>query len=262
MLASGVAHAADASPWQVDTRAGVRLIAGNPHAGDAWLRAGVEIKLMPGWKTYWRYPGDSGVPPRFDFSTSENVKSIAVLWPAPHRLRDESGITIVYTDGVIFPLRIVAQDAAKPVLLRLKLDYAICQKLCVPADAQAELLLDGAPSSHDAALAESEAKVPKPAKLGDAGPVSVRAVRRDASGPKPGIIVDVAGPAPVDLLAEGPTPDWALPLPDPVPGAPAGQQRFAFVIDGVPPGVKPDGAMLTLTLTSGAGAIEVKTPLD
>ena len=123
-FAAGVAHAADASPWQVDKHAGMRLVAGNPDA-DARVRAGVEIKLEPGWKTYWRYPGDSGVPPRFDFSKSENVKSVAVMWPAPHRHRDESGTTIVYTDDVIFPLRIVAQDPAKPVLLRLKLDYAL-----------------------------------------------------------------------------------------------------------------------------------------
>jgi hypothetical protein len=90
----------------------------------------------------------------------------------------------------------------------------------------------------------------------------VRAVRREAGGAKPRIVVDVAGPEPVDLFAEGPTPDWALPVPDPVAGAPAGLHRFAFDIDGVPPGVKADGATLTLTLTSPAGAIEVTAPLD
>ncbi|HLH89255.1 MAG TPA: protein-disulfide reductase DsbD domain-containing protein [Xanthobacteraceae bacterium] len=260
-LVSGGAHAADASPWQVDKRAGIRLIAGNPHA-DARFRAGLEIKLEPGWKTYWRYPGDSGVPPRFDFSKSENVRSVAVMWPAPHRHRDESGTTIVYTDDVIFPLRIVAQDAAKPVLLRLKLDYAICEKLCVPADGEAELVLDGGASSLDTALTAAEAQVPKPAKLGDTAPLAVRAVHREAGGAKPRILVDVAGPEPIDLFAEGPTPDWALPVPDPVGGAPAGLHRFALDVDGVPPGAKTDGATLTFTLTSSAGAIEVKAPLD
>jgi DsbC/DsbD-like thiol-disulfide interchange protein len=262
MLASGVAHAADASSWEVDTRSGVRLIAGNRHAGDTQLRAGVEIKLMPGWKTYWRYPGDSGVPPRFDLSKSQNVKAVTILWPAPHRARDESGTTIVYTDDVIFPLRIVAQDPAKPVRLDLKLEYAVCEKLCVPAEGVAELLLDGGASSLDATLTAAEALVPKRAKLGDTAPLAVRAVRREAGGAKPRIVVDVAGPEPVDLFAEGPTPDWALPVPDPVAGAPAGLHRFAFDIDGVPPGVKADGATLTFTLTSPVGAIEVTAPLD
>ena len=260
-LACGVAHAVDASTWLVDNRAGMRLIAGNPRA-DARFRAGLEIALVPGWKTYWRYPGDSGVPPRFDFSKSENVKSVAVMWPVPHRHRDESGTTIVYTDDVIFPLRIVAQDPAKPVLLRLKLDYAVCEKLCVPADGEAELLLDGGASSLDAVLTAAEARVPKPAKLGDTAPLAVRAVHREAGGAKPRIVVDVAGPEPVDLFAEGPRPDWALPVPEPVAGAPAGLHRFAFDLDGVPSGVKADGAKLTFTLTSPAGAIEVAAPLD
>ncbi len=261
-MRAGAAHAGDASEWEEDARAGVRLIAGNPRAGDAGLPAGVEIKLMPGWKTYWRYPGDSGVPPRFDFSKSDNVKSVAIAWPAPHRFHDDSGTTLVYTDHVIFPLRVMPQDAAKPVTLRLKLDYDVCRELCVPADAHAELRLDGASSTFNAALAAAQALVPKPAKLGDAAAISVRAVRREAGGDRPHVIVDVAGPAPVDLFAEGPTPDWALPVPDPVAGASAGQQRFTFVLDGAPPGVKADGAVLTLTLTTGAGAIEVKAPLD
>src|ERR1051326_15721 len=122
------AWAADASLWDGDAHASLRLIAGS-RTDDAMARAGVEIKLAPGWKTYWRYPGDSGVPPRFDFAGSENVKSIEIMWPAPHRFSDESGITIGYKDGVIFPLRIVPQNAARPVLLRLKADYAVCEKV-------------------------------------------------------------------------------------------------------------------------------------
>jgi DsbC/DsbD-like thiol-disulfide interchange protein len=261
-LIGSAAHAADASPWDENSNAGVRLIAGSRPAGDPALRAGVEIKIAPGWKTYWRYPGDSGVPPRFDFAESKNVKSIAIAWPAPHRHHDESGTTIVYTDDVIFPLRIVPQDPAQPVRLRLKINYAVCANLCLPADGHAELDLDGAPSSHDAALTAAEAAVPKPARLGDSAPLAVRAVRREAGGDRPRVIVDVAGPDPVDLFAEGPTPEWALPVPEPVAGAPAGLHRFAFVVDGVPPGAKADGALLTFTLTSGAGAVEVKARLD
>ena len=260
VLPLDAAAAADASSWAESAHAAIRLIAGN--RGNTGLRAGVEIKLAPGWKTYWRYPGDSGVPPRFDFTGSQNVKSVTVLWPAPHRHHDESGTTIVYTDDVIFPLQVVARDAAKPVDLRLKLDYAICENLCVPADGEVELRLDGAPSTLDATLTAGEALVPKRAKLGDTAPLAVRAVRRETGGAKPRIVVDVAGPEPVDLFAEGPTPDWALPVPDPVAGAPAGLHRFAFDVDGVPPGVKADGASLTLTLTSPAGAIEVAAPLD
>lgn len=240
----------------------MRLIAG-ARSGDA-MRAGIEIKLAPGWKTYWRYPGDSGVPPRFDFAGSQNVKSVAIAWPAPHRFSDESGITIGYKDEVIFPLRIVPQDPAKPVVLRVKADYAICEKLCIPAEGRAELPLDGRRSSLDAVLAAAEDLVPRRAKLGDSAPLAVRAVRREASGEHPRVVVDVASPGqgPIDLFAEGPTPEWALPVPETVAGAPPGLQRFAFVLDGLPPGASADGALLTLTLVTGAGAIEVSTHLD
>jgi DsbC/DsbD-like thiol-disulfide interchange protein len=262
-VTSTSAWAADASPWDGDTHASLRLVAGT-RTDDAMARAGIEIKLAPGWKTYWRYPGDSGVPPRFDFSGSENVKSIEIMWPAPHRFSDESGITIGYKDGVIFPLHIVPQDAAKPVRLRLKADYAICEKICIPAEGHAELVLDGRRSELEQRLAAFAAQVPKRAQLGDGAPLAVRAVRRETSGDRTRVIVDVAAPGngPVDLFAEGPTPDWALPVPEPVAGAPAGAQRFAFLLDGIPPGARADGALLTLTLVAPSGAIEVSTHLD
>lgn len=255
--------AADSSAWDRDARGGIRLIAGNS-AADGAIRAGVELNLAPGWKTYWRYPGDSGVPPRFDFERSENVKSVSVLWPAPHRFPDEGGFTIGYKNGVLFPLRIVPQDKTRPVVLRLKLDYAVCEKLCVPAEGKAELPLTGAPSSLDASLAAAEAEVPKSVPLNDGKEFAIRAVHRDASA-KPGkVIVDVTAPehATVDLFAEGPTESWALPLPMPVSGAPAGQRRFAFVLDGLPTGAKAAGAEIRLTATAGKQAIEVKARLD
>jgi len=257
------AFAADSSSWDRDTRAGIRLIAGNS-AADGAMRAGVELNLAPGWKTYWRYPGDSGVPPRFDFASSQNVKSVTVLWPAPHRITDESGFTIGYKERVLFPLRIEPQDKSKPVVLRLKLDYAVCEKLCVPAEGKAELPLSGAPSSLDASLAAAEAEVPKPAALNEGREFAIRTVRRDASAKPEKVIVDVMAPqgAKLDLFAEGPTASWALPLPMPVSGAPAGQQRFAFVLDGLPTGAKAQGSELTLTATAGKAAIEVRARLD
>src|SRR5262245_20935285 len=114
------ALAADASPWDAGARSAVRLIAGvsTSDGGKKVLRGGIEIRLDPGWKTYWRYPGDSGVPPRFVFTRSENIQSVTVKWPAPNRFTDDSGQSIGYHDRVIFPLAIVPKDASRPVRLR------------------------------------------------------------------------------------------------------------------------------------------------
>ena len=264
---SSATNAADVSPWDNAVQSAARLIAAPARAeiGGRVFRAGVEIKLKPGWKTYWRYPGDSGVPPVFDFSKSQNVKTVTVLYPAPMRFADGAGgSSIGYTGNVILPIHIVPQDVGKPVTLRLKLDYAACEKLCVPAQAQLELVLTGAASAQERALGEAEARVPKIAEIGDRGVPAIRAVRREAGLGKPRVVVDVAAPAnaSVVLFAEGPTAQWALPLPEPIAGAPTGLQRFAFALDGLPPGDKPDGATLRLTAVAGNKAVEVAFRLD
>jgi len=261
------AIAADVTPWEDDAQSSARLISARAfnESGGRMFRAGVEIKLKEGWKTYWRYPGDSGVPPVLDFSRSQNVKAVTVLYPAPTRFPDGAGgNSIGYKDVVTLPLHVVPQDAAKPVTLNLKLDYAVCEKLCVPAEAKLELLLTGVANANDATLSAAEARVPKRTAIGDSGTPAIRAVRREAGSGKPRVIVDVAAlaGAALALFAEGPTPQWALPLPEPIAGASAGQQRFAFELDGLPPGEKPDGATLRLTAVSGDKAIEVGFRLD
>jgi len=258
----GRAGAADVSAWDGDARSAARLIAAKAVA--AQLRAGVEIRLAPGWKTYWRYPGDSGVPPRFDFSESDNVKAVTLRWPAPQLFSDVDGNTIGYQNEVIFPLQVEAQNPSKPVTLRLKLDYAVCEKLCVPAEAKAELVLTDASNANEAALAAGESRVPRPSRVGEAGALSIVSIRHEAGSTPPRVLVDVWAPAGAKpaVFAEGPTADWALPVPKATSGAPAGQQRFVFVLDGLPPETKPEGATLRLTAVTADMAIEATYRLD
>src|ERR1700741_1851757 len=83
------ARAQDASPWQSEGHSAVRLLAGSRRG--AVLLGGIAFQLQPGWETYGRTPGDSGVPQRFDFSKSENVEAVTVLWPAPLMFDDGAG---------------------------------------------------------------------------------------------------------------------------------------------------------------------------
>ena len=259
---SAATAAEDASRWDGDARSSARLIAGSQPAGGGPLRAGIEMKLKSGWHTYWRYPGDAGMPPSFDFSASSNVKAIEVRWPAPHRIPEQGMTAIGYTENVILPLHITPQNRGQPVMLRLKLGYAVCEKLCVPAEAKAELALAGGTSSQDARLADAESRVPKKVALGEGSELVIRSVRRDDGSTPARVIVDMTAPSGADLFAEGPAQDWALPLPAVVAGAPAGLQRFAFALDGAPPGAKYQGARLTLTAVAGQTAIEVAIRLD
>jgi DsbC/DsbD-like thiol-disulfide interchange protein len=263
MMLSAPARAADesASAWAEDSRSAVRLIAGTNKTGGSHLRAGIEIKLQPGWKTYWRYPGDSGVPPRFDFSGSDNLKYVKVLYPAPHLFADDAGNSLGYKDSVIFPLQITAQQPGKPVRLRLNLEYAACEKLCIPAEGRAELILGDGDSALDGALTAAEARVPMPTTAAEIGLTA----RRVNSGLKPLVFVDLAARSdkPVELFVEGPNREWALPIPQPAQGAPVGRRHFGFELDGLPPGVDPKAPFeLTFTVVEGDRAIEVKTHLD
>jgi len=262
LLFGAPARAADASPWVEDNYSAIRLIAGANKNGADSLRAGIEIKMQPGWHTYWRYPGDSGVPPRFSYSGSDNLASVEVLYPAPHAFTDESGTIIGYKGSVVLPLRVFPRQKDKPVMLRAKIDYAVCEKLCVPVEANVELTISPAGGADNAALIAAEARVPKPVATTEAG---LTARRANDDKRKPLVFVDLAAPTgqPVELFVEGPSAEWALPIPKPAPGAPPGHQHFGFELDGLPPGVDPKGPFeLTFTIVKGDRATEVKTHLD
>jgi DsbC/DsbD-like thiol-disulfide interchange protein len=254
------AWAQDASPWQRDGHSAVRLLAGS--RSGAVLLGGIAFQLEPGWKTYWRTPGDSGVPPRFDFSKSENVEAVTVLWPAPTKFDDGAGgYSLGYHNQVVLPLRIVAKSADKPVTLRADINYAVCEKLCIPVQANAELAITSVASTEDSALFAALDTVPKPANVGDPNPLTIRDVKRDG---KSSVLVDVVSPdaMEVGLFVEGPTPDWALPVPKLLEHSPPGVKRFAFELDGLPPGADPEGAALKLTLVGGDRSYEFNINLD
>src|SRR6266404_3838186 len=263
LLASSLAleaRAQDASPWQRDGHSAVRLLAVSRSGGV--LLGGIAVQLQPGWKTYWRTPGDSGVPPRFDFSKSENIEAVTVLWPAPMKFDDGAGgYSLGYNNQVVLPLRIVAKNADKPVTLRADINYALCEKLCIPVEASAELAFASVASTSDAELSAALDTVPKPANIGDPNPLTIRDVKRDG---KANVLVDVTAPEAKDvsLFVEGPTPDWALPVPKLVEDSPPGVKRFVFELDGLPPGASAEGAALKLTLVGGAKAYEFNINLN
>jgi DsbC/DsbD-like thiol-disulfide interchange protein len=118
--------------------------------------AAVDLALAPGWKTYWRSPGDAGIPPSFDWSGSENVKSVRIHWPAPQVFETNGMQTIGYHDHLVLPVEVVPEDRTRPVHLSVRVDLGVCDEICIPAsvDLAADLTLPGAPDGEiKAALA-------------------------------------------------------------------------------------------------------------
>lgn len=263
-LMAAPARAELASPWSAPSGTAVRLVAASSDATTGSVSGGVQIRLVPGWKTYWRYPGDAGIPPRFDWSGSQNVANVELLWPAPVRFDDGGSLSIGYKADVILPFRVIPREAGKPMELNLALDFAVCEKICQPASASVTLAVPadgaGAPSP---ALAAAFAAVPKTAALGATGAPSIERVALEGTGEHRSIRIEaqVSDPAAADLFVEGPNDDWALPLPDRQPEA-DGRIAFTLPVDGVPKGADIAATPLRFTLIDRAGAVEVKAPLS
>lgn len=105
------------------------LLTGDSEASEAWI--GVRVDLGPGWKTYWKSPGDAGLPPEFDWSGSSNLDYAEVKWPAPSRLSIQGIETVGYTHQVLFPVRIRVRDPAIETRVQLKLVVYACSTICV-----------------------------------------------------------------------------------------------------------------------------------
>ncbi|HVW55027.1 MAG TPA: protein-disulfide reductase DsbD domain-containing protein [Rhizobiaceae bacterium] len=153
---------AASSPWAVGTGVRVRLVTTGVPDEKGLIKGALDIDLASGWKTYWRDPGDAGVPPQIDFSGSRNLSVVDVAYPAPHRFSDAGGIWAGYKKPVRFGLVLKAADPSKPMELDAKIFIGVCQSICVPF--QAQLSLDPAKDTDDlmdaAVVADTFAALP------------------------------------------------------------------------------------------------------
>lgn len=139
---------------------------------DGGRMAALHLKLAKGWKTYWRSPGDAGIPPSFDWSGSQNLRSVRVHWPRP-QLFDLNGMTSVgYHDELLLPLEVIPSDPSAPVELQAEMDIGICKDVCVPISLRLSGSADGTSRSAAPAIRAALARQPEPAKT--AGLRSVR----------------------------------------------------------------------------------------
>lgn len=99
---------------------------------DGSRMAALDIRLAPGWKTYWRAPGDAGIPPTFDWSASRNLGSVVIAWPTPI-VFDQNGMrSLGYSDRLVLPLSIEPARAGKEIDLVVSVDMGVCSDVCLP----------------------------------------------------------------------------------------------------------------------------------
>lgn len=253
-----------ASDWSKGQKSAARLIAAGGLPGA--VRAGIEIALDARTHTYWRAPGDAGVPPLVSFEGSDNLASAELLFPAPQRMSENGALTFGYDEAVVLPLAVSALDGARPVTLAVKIDYAACERICVPAQAMLRLVLPagGEAGPHAAQLAQALARVPQAGVVGGQGPLAIVALAYPphASGAAPRIEIEARVPAGAKNLFVAPlAPEgWFMQAGEPEAG---GQDRRHFVvsIEQMPAGNAP-GVQASFVLVADGAAIEVKTTLD
>jgi DsbC/DsbD-like thiol-disulfide interchange protein len=244
--------------------AAVRLI--DAGSVDGRPQLGLEIALEPGWKTYWRAPGDTGIPPAVDWSKSKGVAAFDLRFPAPARFGEEGVRSIGYTAPVILPIDVRLADPRQPATLDLEVQIGICHDICVPVFAHLEATL-AATAPVDAAalarLAQARAEVPKAAEKGVAP--WIVSLGRDPAANDAAVLVEVKMPDDPtqvrDVLVEGPTGEWALPLPERV-GAAGARETWRFDLDGIPRGATVVGSELRFTLRAADHVVEQKLTLD
>lgn len=204
---------------------------------------GLAVRLAPGWKFYWRTPGEGGVPAQFDWSGSQNLERADVLWPAPQRIPLGKSDINGYTEEVVLPIRIERRDAAKPVKLDLMLEYGVCKDICILRTDRLQYR-ETTPSSVEQALfAYWRARVPQAAAAVD---LRLQFLKQKADR----LIVGLRSATPLqspDLFVEGAPDSWfgrpqialmdegrevRFEIPSNVPPASAGRPLRLTLVDG------------------------------
>ncbi|MGB7240564.1 MAG: protein-disulfide reductase DsbD domain-containing protein [Sulfitobacter sp.] len=126
--------------------------------------AALQLILAPGWKTYWRAPGDGGIPPQFDWSRSRNLQSVGISWPTPRVFNDNGLRSIGYKNQLIIPLIIAPSTSGKPVRLRAKMELGVCSDICMPHVLHFDAMLEGSGATPTPAIAAALAERPYSAK--------------------------------------------------------------------------------------------------
>ncbi len=218
--------------------------------------AALHLKLAPGWKTYWRAPGDAGIPPTFSWSGSTNLRGVSYHWPSPHVFDAYGMRSIGYKGELVLPIELHPKTAGQPIGLRGEMDLGVCDTICVPAHLTFDMTLDGRGHSDPAihlALAN------RPVASGRAG---VKGVECDLDPISDGLRLTASIRMPrlageeVALVEAGDPRIWVS-----EPETLRRGDRLEVAADLVPPTGKPmalDRSALRFTILAGTQAVDIR----
>lgn len=156
LLALGATAQAQTSPDEAVT---VRILSGWTQQ-DGTQMAAIDLQLADGWKTYWRVPGDAGIPPRFSWRGARNVDWVKVHWPTPSVFWQSGMRSVGYENRVVLPVTVSRKRAGKDSRLKGSIDIGVCSDICVPVTLHVDQVLPASGGQRDAAIAAALAALP------------------------------------------------------------------------------------------------------
>ncbi len=113
----------------------------------------LRVRLDDGWKTYWRAPGEAGIPPSFDWSGSDNLGGVTLHWPVPSVFHTNGMRTIGYANELVLPMELTPRGPG-PMRLKAELQIGVCRDICMPMTVDLSALLSGA-GAHDPRITDA-----------------------------------------------------------------------------------------------------------
>lgn len=220
--------------------------------GSGSFMTGLHLSLAPGWKTYWRAPGDAGIPPQFDWSASQNLVGAQIHWPNPSVFQQSGMRSIGYDRDVVLPIELTPADRSAPLSVRATVVIGVCEEICVPMTLELRADLPRQGGGNDAirsALSrqptQSNARVICQIDPIDDGLRLTATIPARGIGADPAAVIETADPS-----------IWVS-----EPELRRNKDAWVAVADLVPTDAAPfalDRSGLRFTLLSGAKAVEIQ----
>ena len=223
---------------------------------DGARMAGLRLTMAEGWKTYWRSPGEAGVPPVFDWSRSGNLRRAEIFWPRPELFESFGLKAIGYAGEVVLPVRLVPEDPTRPIEVRLAADFGVCKELCVLEQVKlAKTIAPGAAASGAGQIARALAAVPAEAA---ASGLSAAHCRITGAGQDRRLEATLSFARPLDapvVLVEGPETVWITDAETRVEGD---ELHVSAGISVAKEGAWIDRSLLRMTVLDDAFAADIR----
>lgn len=131
---------------------------------DGSRMAALQIQLADGWKTYWRAPGDAGIPPVFELDNSDNLAAIDPQWPTPGVFMENGMRSVGYDQSLTIPVVLTPNAQGEAIKLRGQLRLGVCKDVCVPVSLPVSLDLPADVNDQDSRIRDALADQPMPSQ--------------------------------------------------------------------------------------------------